>query len=120
VGASGRSDAALRAQATQLIPDGADPAWALASTRSTFEHRAVVLADNAVDHIAGLDALAQRRFWPGVVEGVAGAGRAVFVFPGQGAQWVGMAVSLLDSSPTFAASIAARPTGHSHHTPTGP
>ncbi len=32
--------------------------------------------------------------------------RPVFVFPGQGAQWVGMAVELLDSSPVFAARIA--------------
>ena len=31
---------------------------------------------------------------------------AVFVFPGQGAQWVGMAVELLDSAPVFAARIA--------------
>ncbi|MFF1746065.1 acyltransferase domain-containing protein, partial [Streptomyces mirabilis] len=33
--------------------------------------------------------------------------RAVFVVPGQGAQWEQMAVDLLDSSPVFAAEIAA-------------
>ncbi|MFK4273908.1 acyltransferase domain-containing protein, partial [Streptomyces milbemycinicus] len=33
-------------------------------------------------------------------------GRSVFVFPGQGAQWVGMAVDLLESSPVFAESVA--------------
>ncbi|MFE0426277.1 SDR family NAD(P)-dependent oxidoreductase, partial [Streptomyces sp. NPDC058953] len=38
-----------------------------------------------------------------MVSGVApGTGRTVFVFPGQGAQWVGMGVGLLDSSPVFA------------------
>ena len=42
----------------------------------------------------------------GVVEGRPVGGKAVFVFPGQGAQWAGMAVELLDSSPVFAATIA--------------
>ncbi|MGW2113687.1 acyltransferase domain-containing protein, partial [Streptomyces sp. NPDC001948] len=42
---------------------------------------------------------------PGVVRGVAADAevRPVFVFPGQGAQWVGMAVELLDTSTAFAA-----------------
>ncbi|WP_250212631.1 type I polyketide synthase [Acrocarpospora catenulata] len=33
-------------------------------------------------------------------------GRQVFVFPGQGSQWAGMGVELLDSSPVFAAAMA--------------
>ena len=36
-----------------------------------------------------------------------GDGRAVFVFPGQGAQWVGMGAALLESSPVFAEPVAA-------------
>ncbi|PWS42084.1 polyketide synthase, partial [Streptomyces sp. ZEA17I] len=49
-----------------------------------------------------LDALADGRSTPGLLEGPAGAGgRVAFVFPGQGAQWPRMAVDLLDTSPVF-------------------
>ena len=45
----------------------------------------------------------------GVVRGVAWwwGGGVVFVFPGQGSQWVGMAVELLDASPVFARDVVA-------------
>ena len=51
--------------------------------------------------------------WPAttvgsVVRGVATpAGKTVFVFPGQGSQWLGMGVELLDTAPVFAAQIEA-------------
>ncbi|WP_172388269.1 acyltransferase domain-containing protein, partial [Streptomyces sp. MNP-20] len=57
------------------------------------------------DLLAGLERLAEGDATAGgVVTGraVSGAGRAVFVFPGQGSQWAGMAVELLESSPVFA------------------
>ncbi|MFD8202711.1 type I polyketide synthase, partial [Streptomyces sp. NPDC059701] len=104
---SGKSEAALRAQAGRLasfVRDRADLSpvdvgLSLVTTRSVFEHRAVVL-----DGADGLGALAEGRESAGVVWGsAAGAdGRAVFVFPGQGSQWAGMAAELLESSPVFA------------------
>ena len=51
--------------------------------------------------VGGLEALALVGVGEGVVRGVARGGRPVFVFPGQGAQWEGMAVELLDSSAVF-------------------
>ena len=42
-----------------------------------------------------------------MLEGTVVGGKAVFVFPGQGAQWERMAVELLDSAPVFAEEIAA-------------
>ncbi|MGW0882847.1 SDR family NAD(P)-dependent oxidoreductase [Streptomyces sp. NPDC002671] len=105
---SGKSEAALRAQAAELAAHVAelspvDVGFSLATGRSVFEHRAVVL-----DGLPGLEALAEGREVAGVVRGsAAGAdGRAVFVFPGQGSQWLGMAAELLDSSPVFAERIS--------------
>ena len=42
-----------------------------------------------------------------MVRGVVRGGRPVFVFPGQGAQWEGMAVELLDSSEVFRGALRA-------------
>ncbi|WP_181029824.1 SDR family NAD(P)-dependent oxidoreductase, partial [Mycobacterium kansasii] len=43
-----------------------------------------------------------------VVRGTAtSAGKTVFVFPGQGSQWIGMGVELLDTAPVFAQQIEA-------------
>ncbi|WUU18686.1 SDR family NAD(P)-dependent oxidoreductase [Streptomyces sp. NBC_00663] len=104
---SGKSEAALRGQAERLAASvgglsPVDVAWSLVAGRSVFEHRAVVL-----DGLPGVEALAEGRESAGVVRGSAGGadGRAVFVFPGQGSQWLGMAAELLESSPVFAERI---------------
>ncbi|MCQ8771172.1 type I polyketide synthase [Streptomyces telluris] len=120
---SGRTEAALRAQATRLAAfledtdgdtDGdasvpaADTAYSLATTRQAFEHRAVVVADTAEELRQGLAAVADGSTPPGVVTGTARAGgKTVFVFPGQGSQWVGMAAELLETSPVFRERIDA-------------
>ena len=97
---SARTADALRARAKQLGAVTADPrdvGFSLVTTRSAFEHRAVCLGPDA------LAALALGQESPDLVTGVATERReAVFVFPGQGAQWGGMAREMLASSPVFA------------------
>ncbi|MEV6877794.1 SDR family NAD(P)-dependent oxidoreductase [Amycolatopsis sp. NPDC051128] len=104
---SARSSAALRGQAEALASVSADPVdagWSLATTRATFDHRAVVIGP---DFAAGLDALAKDVPHARLVRGTATRpGKVVFVFPGQGSQWPGMAVDLLESSPVFAGRLA--------------
>ncbi|MEV6771982.1 type I polyketide synthase [Nocardia sp. NPDC051030] len=109
---SARSAEALRGQASRLLErlegDVELGAWevghALAVTRSRFEQRAVVLGADRTALTAGLTALAEGREDASVVTGRAsGVRRPVFVFPGQGSQWVGMGVELMDASPVFAA-----------------
>ncbi|MBB5137477.1 acyl transferase domain-containing protein/NADPH:quinone reductase-like Zn-dependent oxidoreductase/short-subunit dehydrogenase [Thermocatellispora tengchongensis] len=90
--------------------DPADVAWSLATTRSAFEHRAVIIGSGSAELTAGLEALAAGRPSPALVSGVADpAGergrRVVFVFPGQGSQWLGMGRDLAAASPVFAARL---------------
>ncbi|WP_290059596.1 type I polyketide synthase [Amycolatopsis solani] len=105
---SARTADALREQAANLLSrvDGEHPAdvgFSLVTTRSEFAHRAVVVGRDAAELRGRLERLAG----PGVAEGVAGTpGKVVFVFPGQGSQWTGMAAELLDASPVFAARMA--------------
>src|SRR4051794_29231157 len=114
---SGRTEAGLAAQAGQLAGylagrpelDPGDVGWSLAATRSVFEHRAVVLGPGQDQLAAGLSALAAGEAAAGVVMGavpLGGAGRVVFVFPGQGARWAGMGRELAAASPVFAAKLA--------------
>ncbi|MEU7935205.1 type I polyketide synthase [Micromonospora echinofusca] len=107
---SARSDGALREQAAGIAPLLADVpprdlAYSLAR-RSTHPRRAVVVG-GADELRAGLAALAAGEPAPNLVTGVAGTpGKVAFSFPGQGSQWIGMAVELLDASPVFAARMA--------------
>ncbi|TML22051.1 MAG: SDR family NAD(P)-dependent oxidoreductase, partial [Actinobacteria bacterium] len=103
---SAKSAPALRAYAARLREQPGAPADIGASllARSRWGHRAVVVGWDRAELVEGLDALAADRPAGNVVHGVAGSpGGAVFVFPGQGAQWAGMADELVRTSPVFAA-----------------
>ncbi|MEV4846031.1 SDR family NAD(P)-dependent oxidoreductase [Micromonospora matsumotoense] len=103
---SARTDQALREQAGQVAAvaesDTARPgdlAYTLATGRALLDRRTVLVGDRA-EFVAGARAFAENGTAPGVLQG-----GTVFVFPGQGSQWLGMAVELLDSSPVFAERI---------------
>ncbi|TCK24498.1 type I polyketide synthase [Pseudonocardia endophytica] len=107
---SARSAEALRAQARNLIGAGGSPGdvgWALATARSTFDHRAVVVGETREALERGLTALADGTSAAGLVTGTAIGDPAgpVFVFPGQGAQWWGMGRELLATSEVFRSSV---------------
>ncbi|WP_078894882.1 SDR family NAD(P)-dependent oxidoreductase, partial [Streptomyces sp. NRRL S-1022] len=108
---SARGRDALRAQAARLAArlsahpgdDLADIGHALVTTRAVLDHRAVVIGRDHDTVTAGLTALATGENRAQVVTGTArDHGRTVFVFPGQGSQWAGMAIGLLDTAPVFA------------------
>ena len=115
---SAKSLPALRSQAARLAAhvrghdelDVADVAWSLAG-RATFEHRAVVVGGDRDRLLAGLDELAGpdiQDLTASVIRGGAvPAGKNVFVFPGQGSQWPGMGIELLEAAPVFAQQIDA-------------
>ncbi|RSR96830.1 SDR family NAD(P)-dependent oxidoreductase [Streptomyces sp. WAC04189] len=102
---SGRNEAALRAQADRLAEHVAereeltplDVAFSLATTRSTFDHRAVVLGRDREELLSGL---------AGVVSGgMPVQGKTAFVFSGQGSQRAGMGRELYDAFPVFARAL---------------
>ncbi|WEV29017.1 SDR family NAD(P)-dependent oxidoreductase [Streptomyces sp. 71268] len=111
---SARDSAALRAQAARLAayvkahPE-TDPraiAHTLLTGRATLEHRAVLLTHDRDHLLDALHALANDEEHPSVVTGQGNHSQPVFVFPGQGSQWTGMATDLLNTSEVFRQSIA--------------
>jgi acyl transferase domain-containing protein len=111
---SAHSPEALRGQAAALAEhvcaedDDTSPVevgWSLLTTRSLFDHRAVVVGDSREELTAGLQALATGAPHPSVVppgDATAVSGQTVFLFSGQGSQRPGMGAALYDRFPVFA------------------
>ncbi|WP_386674303.1 acyltransferase domain-containing protein, partial [Streptomonospora salina] len=97
----------LRAHLLQHPGDtAADVAATLSTARAHLEYRAVVGAADRDGYLAGLAALERGEAPADGVRGSGGPpGKTVFVFPGQGAQWPGMAADLLERSSVFAAAV---------------
>ncbi|RKN11893.1 type I polyketide synthase [Streptomyces radicis] len=85
----------------------ADIGWSLATTRAPMEHRAVLVGRERAGLLEGLTQLAEGGEPPSTVLGVRPVSPTgpVFVFPGQGSQWVGMGRELAAEFPVFADSL---------------
>ncbi|UFQ14094.1 MULTISPECIES: type I polyketide synthase [Streptomyces] len=114
---SARSTSELRAQARRLAarvaadPDATprDIGYALATTRTAFEHRAVVVARDRAHLLTSLHGVAEGASPPGVRTGTSRSrGPLAFLFTGQGSQRLGMGRELYASPemyPGFARSF---------------
>jgi acyl transferase domain-containing protein/NADPH:quinone reductase-like Zn-dependent oxidoreductase/acyl carrier protein len=83
--------------------DAAEVAFAL-TQRAMLEYRAAVVGADRTELNRGLAALTSEEAAPAER---AGAGRTIFVFPGQGSQWVGMGRELHAAFPVFAEAFDA-------------
>ncbi|TWF73645.1 type I polyketide synthase [Kitasatospora viridis] len=122
---SGRTEAALRAQAARLaehldaqpttepadladLAEEARVAVALATTRTRFRHRAVLLGEHRAELLDGLRALAEGAASPRTVLGTAPAGPTgglALLFSGQGSQQAAAGRELYRAVPEFAAAL---------------
>ncbi|MFE1356809.1 beta-ketoacyl synthase N-terminal-like domain-containing protein, partial [Kitasatospora phosalacinea] len=124
-----RGPEALRAQATRLAerltgtgtgsdggPTPATVGYSLATTRTQFEHRAVLVGRDRDELLAGLTALGRGEPAPGLVTGTGTgigtgtgtadrAGGLAFLFSGQGSQRAGAGKELYRTEPVFAAAL---------------
>ncbi|MGH3374550.1 MAG: SDR family NAD(P)-dependent oxidoreductase [Actinoallomurus sp.] len=120
---SAKSTTALRGQAARLLAevrertdlDPADVGAALVSTRSRFDHRAVVVGADLGELTAGLDAYVRGEPTRASLRESAGAslresagkaaGPTVFLFPGHGSQYPGMGRALYAEFAAFAGAL---------------
>ncbi|MER6359245.1 type I polyketide synthase, partial [Streptomyces sp. NPDC001634] len=108
---SGRTAAALRAQAGRLVEfvtgddalDVVAVGGSLVRSRSLFEHRAVVWGGDRAELLRGLEAVASGEEAVNAATGTARRDvRTAFLFAGQGSQRLGMGRELYDTYPVFA------------------
>ena len=110
---SARTPAALRDHAhrlravltTDTDAELPDVAFTLATTRSRFAHRAVLLAADRPRLLDQLDALAAGRTAPDIIADAVTPGTLAILFSGQGSQRAGMGRDLSAAFPVFARSL---------------
>ncbi|MFF2014308.1 SDR family NAD(P)-dependent oxidoreductase, partial [Streptomyces sp. NPDC058195] len=113
VAVTAKGERALREQAARLGArvladpelDLRDVALSSVTTRAQLEQRAVVVAGDREQLLAGLAGLAAGELGAGVLQGRPMAGRTAFLFTGQGAQRTRMGLELAAAHPVFDAAL---------------
>jgi acyl transferase domain-containing protein/acyl carrier protein len=84
-----------------------EPTQRALARRPALEQRAVLFGGSREDLLTGLRGVGAGEGTASLLEGRAHRGKTVFVFPGQGSQWEGMALELLERSEVFAQQMEA-------------
>jgi len=79
----------------------ADVAYTLQVGRRAFPHRRIAVCRSIDDALAALESLDSNQVWTAELESLGSSPRVVFMFPGQGARYGGMASELYRLEPTF-------------------
>nr|AOG74797.1 polyketide synthase [Byssovorax cruenta] len=96
--------------AEEAAPRLHDIAYTASVRRSHHAHRLALVGRSREELRASLEAFGRGEANAGVVQGEAKPGarpKVVFVYPGQGSQWVGMGRQLLDKEPVFRRAMEA-------------
>ena len=94
----------LNVDSTQLEPSLYDLCYTANARRTHHDHRLAIVADSREKMAAGIEGHLQGEARAGIACGVKPQDfgrKVVFVFPGQGSQWFGMARRLLKQEPVF-------------------
>jgi acyl transferase domain-containing protein/aryl carrier-like protein len=109
---SAKTPEALREAAGRLVahvearsPDPTDVAHTLLVGRAAFPQRAVVVGADRAELLAGLDALAEGKPDPNLVQAQVLGGRTAFLLAGQGSQRPQMGTELYEAFPVYAESF---------------
>ncbi|KAH6643321.1 polyketide synthase [Truncatella angustata] len=111
---SGDNNAVLRQQAENLHryvkstigqDDLGNIAYSLATTRTHFRKRSVLMAENKVELLEKLDSIVNSNSFALPTDSAAEAPRIAMLFTGQGSQWPGMGKDLCEIYPIFRKTI---------------